>query len=351
MTARRKRRLPPIVIAAGLMIGVSGGAIAAANQANEQLAGTCPAAFEARPGKNSGFQSGGADREFHAYLPADIDSAPRPRPVFVALTGTVEEEDRFAATNADLDALTDEGWIVLAPIRQCTTLGINCNGPGRGGWVWEPWNDGTPRPRSDVGPDGEFVVSMVQCVARKWPVARNSIYVGGISAGGTFTNRLLTYRSEFFAGGINASGMWYVDNAAVAAEPARIVTGRCCPVPLPPMNPAIVINLFGGPTDIWGCPGPACSDYRPNVQAASNYYASQENVVTISCTGIHGHRWPRGAAYQENLENREGFNRWAAATLRSHPKDSDPSQFRMTPPPAPYTCVRGRYTDLYPIAK
>jgi hypothetical protein len=47
MTARRKRRLPPIVIAAGLMIGVSGGAIAAANQANEQLAGTCPAAFEA----------------------------------------------------------------------------------------------------------------------------------------------------------------------------------------------------------------------------------------------------------------------------------------------------------------
>lgn len=319
--------------------------------AADPLPAACPANFEAAAGRNSGFPSGGMQREFIVYLPADIASRQEPRPVFVALTGTVEEEDRFAATNANLDALTADGWIVLAPIRQCTTLGINCNGGGRNGWGWEPWNDGTRTALPTVGPDGEFVVSMVTCAAKKWPVAADKIFVGGISAGGSFTNRLLTYRSDFFAGGINASGMWYVNNAEVEAEPAKIVTGRCCPVPLGTMKPAIVISLFGGPTDIWGCPGPACSDYRPNVQAASNYYASQKDVVTISCTGVHGHRWPRGEAYMENRENREGFNRWAAATLLSHPKGSDPAKFKMTPPPAPYSCVQGRYTDLYPVVR
>ena len=334
-----------------MMLAVTGRDGWAAPQVPGQLAGLCPQAFEPVAGKNSRFRSGGMDREFHVYLPADIATRREPRPLFVALTGTVEDEHQFAATNANLDALTDDGWIVMAPIRQCTTAGINCNGGGRNGWVWEPWNDGTRVPQSDVGPDGEFVISMVTCAARKWPVAADRIYVGGISAGGSFTNRLLTYRSDFFAGGINASGMWYVNNAEVVAEPGRIVTGRCCPVPLRTMAPAIVISLFGGPTDIWGCPGPACSDYRPNVQAASNYYASQDRVVTISCSGIHGHRWPRGAAYMDNRENRDAFNRWAAATLLSHPKGSDPATFRMTSPPPPYTCVRGRYADLYPVPK
>jgi poly(3-hydroxybutyrate) depolymerase len=278
--------------------------------------GTCPANFTPRAGENTGFLSEGNLRNFHLLLPEDLST---PRPLFVALTGTVQPEPAFLEQSG-LDGLTEQGWIVVAPVRRCAQAGTNCSfGPGDDGRAWEPWFDATVgRPTDDEGPDVRFVEEIVSCVAANYAVDSRRIYNGGISAGGTFPYRLLSFRSELFAGGVPASGTWYSGNSV----PASPVT----------MDPSIVILIWGGATDIWPLQNPLV-DYGPETKAASVWFAAQPNVVTVSCSGEHGHRWP------------PQMTDWLAETLLSHPKGTPTSSFVLRDPPEGFSCVLGPYTD------
>ncbi|MET0340410.1 MAG: PHB depolymerase family esterase [Polyangiales bacterium] len=256
------------------------------------------------------FPVGGKNRRFHV-IPAKAGTGPRP--VFVSLTGTVQEETAFARQSG-LDRLAEAGWTVLAPVRSCSQEARSCNQLGTDGRIWEPWYDGTTPLTDDAGPDVAFVDAMVRCVATAFPTAKDAIYAGGISAGGTFTNRNLTFNSELFAGGVPASGNW-----TYGAPPKTPKT----------MDSAIMIVLWGGPTDTWGQSPP----YAGETKATSAYYAKQPNVVTVSCSGTHGHMWPPAATP------------WIAETLLSFKKGSDPKAFKLKTPPAGLTCVLGEYTD------
>ncbi len=279
------------------------------------LEGSCPVGFAPRPGENVAFVSDGVGREFYVLLPDDLSE---PRPIFVSLTGTVQPELNFAA-QSELDQLPDDGWIVAVPVRTCSQNGTNCNGFGRDGRIWEPWWDGSATgPIDDEQVDVRFVEAMVRCIATEWQVDADRIYVGGISAGGSFTNRNLNFNSDFFAGGVPASGNWY--NGLV--EPATPIT----------MDGSVVIIIWGGPTDKWPPTNPI-ADYDPETKMASIYYAAQPNAVTVSCTGSHGHIWPTA------------MTAWLAETLLSHPKGSAPADFVLTEPPAGFSCVVGEYTD------
>jgi poly(3-hydroxybutyrate) depolymerase len=279
-----------------------------------QLSGACPAGFTPATGENRGFSSDGVDRVFHVMPPMDAGT---PRPLFVSLTGTVQPELDFAAQSG-LDQLPASGWIVAAPVRNCSQNGTPCAAGGMDGRIWEPWYDGTI-PRSDEeGPDVRFVESMVRCIATKWQVDAKRIYVGGISAGGSFTNRILTFNSQLFAGGVPSSGNWYGGSAA--------------PVSPTTMDSTVVIIIWGGPTDVWPATNPL-ANYDPETKQAAAYYAAQPNTVTVSCTGSHGHIWPTA------------MTPWLAQTLLSHPKGTPTSSFKLTPPPAGFSCVIGEYTD------
>lgn len=71
-------------------LAVCVGAWAAENSPNtEGWAATCPTGFAPQVGLNSGFFSDGAPRQFHVLLPDDLST---PRPVFVALTETVQRQ-------------------------------------------------------------------------------------------------------------------------------------------------------------------------------------------------------------------------------------------------------------------
>jgi poly(3-hydroxybutyrate) depolymerase len=192
-------------------------------------------------------------------------------------------------------------------------------------------------------------------VATKWPVDQRRLFVGGISSGGTMTNRALTFRSDFWAGGMPVSGEWYVTRddgtswgaddfsarrAAVAADPTKIFQGRVGPFPLKAtVDPMIVITVWGGATDLWNCSGVLCADYRPTTQVGSNYWSSMPDVVHVACSTTDGHQWP--------TINRDAFNLWALTTLSSHPKGTPKASFTLTPPPAGYTCKLGVFTDHY----
>jgi poly(3-hydroxybutyrate) depolymerase len=279
------------------------------------LVGSCPSGFQPVAGQNDGFPSDGVERIFHVLLP---DEVVEPRPLFVSLTGTVQRELDFAAQSG-LDQLPKDGWIVAAPVRTCSQNGTNCAQIGSDGRIWEPWFDGTiGGPSDDEGPDVRFVEAMVRCIAERWRVDANRIYVGGISAGGSFTNRSMTFNSDLFAGGVASSGNWYMGLAAPATPRA--------------MDRSIVIVIWGGPNDVWP-PNNPIANYDPETRLASMYYAAQPEVVTLSCTGSHGHIWPTV------------MTQWLAETLLAHPKGTDPAEFRLTPPPSGFGCVLGEYTD------
>lgn len=325
---------------------------------------SCPEGFEPKAGLNAGFPHEGMMRAF-IVVPAKGQTGPAP--VWVPLTGTVEPTTAnltLARSGANA-RLADAGYTVIAPVRQCAGQDPDvgrapCDGPGSDGWNWKPWNDGRAgnasgdKWKNDQGPDSRFFEAMVRCVGTKFPVDPARLFIGGISAGGTVTNRVLTFNSDFWAGGMPISGEWYVTNddgsflsfndarQAVMMNPARVYQGRVGPYPLPKtLSPLIVITVWGGEKDLWDCGPPAglCADYRPSTQAGSNYFASIPSVVHISCSAQHGHMWPQ--------VNTQEFNLWALRTLASHPKGSDPASFRLTPPPEGYACRTGPFTDHY----
>jgi len=311
------RGLAWAAIALGFAVGGCGGGSGGGTSARAvALEGSCPAGFEPGAGENRGFVSDGKERVFHV-LPPD-GASDDPRPLFVSLTGTVQQELDFAAQSG-LDELPSDGWIVAAPVRTCSQNGTNCAQIGSDGRIWEPWYDGTiAGPSEDEGPDVRFVEAMVRCIATRWPVDAERIYVGGISAGGSFTNRNLTFNSGFFAGGVVSSGNWY-GGLAAPGEPRH-------------MDHSLAIVIWGGPNDVWPATNPI-SNYDPETEQAALYYAAQPDVITVSCTGSHGHIWPTA------------MTPWLVKTLLSYPKDADPAGFELTEPPAGFSCVLGPYTD------
>lgn len=302
--------VPPAAGGAATSPSVAGAAAAPVTAPGGALMGVCPAGFTPKPGMNTDFPAGAGGRSFNASVPAASDG---PAPVFVSVTGTVQEETAFAM-QAGLSSLSQSGWIVLIPFRSCAQEGRTCNAMGMDGRVWEPWYDGTAPRGDDAGPDVAFIDAMVRCAASAWPVAADKIYLGGISAGGSFTNRNLTFNSKLFAGGVAASGNW-----TYGVPPASPM----------PMDSSIVIVVWGGPDDMW----PGSPPYSEETKAAAEYYAAQPNVVTLACSGMHGHMWPAAATP------------WMMETLLSHPKGSDPAKFVLKPPPSGLSCVVGAYTD------
>lgn len=324
----------------------------------------CPDGFEVKAGLNTNFPSDGIMRAFVVVPPKTGSGA---APVWVPMSGTVESANSnlFVERSGANARLADHGFMVIGPVRQCAEqdpdVGLaQCDGPGSNGWNWKPWNDGRASSavgdkwKTDAGPDSRFFEAMVRCVGTKFPLDAKRLFIGGISAGGTVTNRVLTFNSDFWAGGMPLSGEWYVTaddgsplsfNAgrdAVQAAPTKIHQGRIGPHPLPSkLDPLVVITMWGGEKDIYNCGGTIglCADYRPSTQAGSNYFSSMPNVVHVACTGDQGHTWPK--------TNRDAFNLWALQTMASHPKGADPKKFKLTAPPQGYSCKVGPYTDHY----
>ena len=324
----------------------------------------CPPGFDLKEGLNTNFPSDGRQRAFIVVPPKNPRGA---APAWVPMVGTVEASNwnLYVPRSGNNAKLADAGYMVIEPIRECADQDPNlaagpCNGPGRDGWSWNPWHEGRAptaagdRFKTDAGPDVRFLEAMVRCVGTKWPLDAKRLYLGGISSGGTMTNRALLFDSAFWAGGMPISGEWYATRddgssmpflqarAMVAADPTKIYQGRVGPFPLARrLEPMIVITVWGGDRDKWDCGPPIgpCSDYRPTTQAGSNYFSSMPNIVHVACSAEHGHSWPQ--------VNTDAFNLWALQTLASHPKGTRASAFTLTAPPEGYRCRLGRFTDHY----
>ncbi|MEW5686711.1 MAG: hypothetical protein AB1942_17475 [Pseudomonadota bacterium] len=365
MPMRSELKLLGLAAFAGLLAGGAGAPAASAKApaAAPNVTWECPDGYQVKEGLNVDFPHRGEKRAFYVH-PAKGRAGPAP--VWVPLTGTVESTyaNLNVARSGANALMADKGFTVIGPVRRCADQdpmlgGGACNGPGKEGWNWMPWREGRAASaageawKTDEGPDSTFFEAMIKCVGTRFPLDASRFYIGGISSGGTMTNRALTFRSDFWAGGLPISGEWYVsrdDGAplsfdaarqAVIDAPAKINQGRVAPFPLKDdLAPMIVITVWGGEKDIWHCGQVLCADYRPSTQAGSNYFSSQRKVVHVACSATHGHMWPQ--------VNTQAFNLWALTTLASHPKGSDPRRFKLPPPPEGYSCKLGRFDNLYP---
>jgi outer membrane protein assembly factor BamB/predicted esterase len=319
-------------------------------------AAACPNGYTIKDGLNNGFEVDGRKRSFYIY-PAKTGTGARP--VFVALTGTVEPEQDFL-NHSMLNAAPDLGYTLIAPVRICSALGLGdgsqCNTGSvltQDGRTWEPWFDGVAASNieqyKDEGTDVRLIEQIVRCATKNYDIDQGRIFIGGISAGGTLTNRALTFKSDFFAGGAPASGEWYrTDGADISVENVgdAVIEGRAAPRPLnksiDALDSSINIVLWGGETDKWYSSGNMLANYNPSTKLAANYYASQEKVLTVSCTHnlnyvtqAAGHVWPR---------NQEITN-WILTTLASHPKGTPKQTFHLPTTPSGLSCKLGSYSD------
>lgn len=272
--------------------------------------GDCPKGYAdggLGAGRHEGFASGDQDRAFELLLP---DEAPaEPSPLFVALTGTVQEERAFLEQSG-LDELPADGWTVVAPVRN------------ENGLVWGPWDAMRTPAMTGPNPDEAFVLDLVACISAHHAIDPARVFVGGISIGGTFVNYLLRRNSDVFAGGIAGSGN-------------LILTEPLDPEPLDPMT---VIVAWGGDGDQWiGCPDgrmgdeyadePGCvtADFVADAAAAIDLYSGEPAVRTIACQEDVGHIWISHATPY-----------WADL-LAASPKGTE-EPVELDEPPAPLEC-------------
>lgn len=260
----------------------------------------CPEAYQEdglEAGHHTRFESAGQQREMHLLLPEDLGE---PRPVFVALTGTVQSEPDFLAQSR-LDELVDEGWIVVAPVR-------NDNG-----LIWPPWDGMRSAGTEDQpNPDLEFLDDVVDCLGAHLPVDQDRIFIGGISIGGTMVNYVLQRRSDVYAGGIVGSGNYLTTE----------------PVDPEPLDDMAVIVAWGGESDVWsGCADGAmgedatqdsdeelCVDeisFVEDAARASQRYDGAPDVAQVACHMDIGHIWLSDATH------------YFAEILYDHPKGTD----------------------------
>ncbi len=255
-------------------------------------------------GLHEGLASGDQERSFHLLLPEG--EATELRPLFVSITGTVQEEADFMEQSG-LDQLPDDGWIVVAPVR-------NDNG-----LIWGPWDAMRTPDMTQPNPDSTLILDLVACLSAHQPVDPDRVFVGGISIGGTMVNHLLRQHSDVFAGGIVGSGNF------ILTEPPE-------PEPLDPMT---VIVAWGGDDDQWtGCPDgrmgaeyagePGCTsaDFVADAGAAARYYAEEPDVRLLACSEDVGHIWISHATPY-----------WAGILAASPKGTSEPIDVGTPPPP------------------
>lgn len=246
----------------------------------------CPAAYQSAgpvAGNNGSFDVAGQTRSFLLILPDA--SFTGPRPLFMGFNGTGESGPSFSQ-RAKLQDFADKGFIVLAP----SSAG--------NGTIWPVW-DSMHAPGEDPAENKDLALvdMLIQCTAAHYPMDKNRLYLGGHSAGGIMSNYVLQRRSDVFAGGIVASGVFSLTSPA---EPA-------------PLQPVFALVTWGGDNDEYsGGTGEVAVpeiNFVEQASIASVFYEAEANVGQANCHGDNfGHAWL------------DVVNGWMADQLLLHPK-------------------------------
>ncbi|MDB4937781.1 MAG: hypothetical protein JWP87_4753 [Labilithrix sp.] len=269
----------------------------------------CPDAYRDHApvsGLNADFVVSGQNRELVLILPPA--SFTGPRPLFIGFNGTSENGTKFA-TRAKLAEFAAKGFIVVVP-----------SSVGNGSY-WPIW-DAMRAPGNEGGPnkDLDLFDAIVGCTAAHFTVDKKRIFVGGHSAGGIFTNKVLRARSNVVAGGIVGSGVFSLTSNGTNA----------------PMDSTFVLVTWGGDNDAYHGTTPSGVNvpefsFVEQASLASTYYEAQPAVQQAYCRGNDlGHAWLP-------------INGWFIDALLAHPKGAGAVPLPPVPAGAPVVCSDAAY--------
>lgn len=269
----------------------------------------CPDAYRTAapvPGLNKDFVVSGQSRELVLILPPA--SFTGPRPLFIGFNGTSENGTKFAA-RAKLAEFAAKGFIVVVP----SSVGNGSYWP-----IWDAMR--APGKEGGANKDLELFDALVGCTAAHFSVDKKRIFVGGHSAGGIFTNKVLRARSNVVAGGIVGSGVFSLTSNGTTA----------------PMGSTFVLVTWGGDNDTYkgttpnGVNVPEFS-FVEQASLASIHYEAQPAVTQAYCRGNNvGHAWLP-------------INGWFIDALLAHPKGAAASPLPPVPAGAPVVCSDSAY--------
>ena len=278
----------------------------------------CPASYrQTAPvsGLNKDFLVSEQSREFVLILPPAAFTGPRP--LFIGFNGTSENGTKFA-TRAKLADFAAKGFIVVVP----SSVG--------NGSFWPIW-DAMRAPGEEGGDnkDLDLFDALVGCTAAHFSVDKKRIFVGGHSAGGIFTNKVLRSRSSVVAGGIVGSGVFSLTSNGTTA----------------PLDSTFVLVTWGGDNDAYKGTTPSGVNvpefsFVEQASLASKYYEAQPTVQQAYCRGNNlGHAWLP-------------INGWFIDALLAHPKGGGVVPLMPLPSGAPVVCSEDAYdvSPLRPIA-
>lgn len=289
--------------------GPSGGGDAAPERLPSDPMTACPDAYRASApvsGLNTGFVVAGQSRELVLILPPA--SFTGPRPLFIGFNGTSENGTKFA-TRAKLADFADKGFIVVVP----SSVGNGSYWP-----IWDAMR--APGKEGGANKDLDLFDALVGCTSAHFSVDKKRIYVGGHSAGGIFTNKVLRARSNVVAGGIIGSGVFSLTSSGASA----------------PMDATFALVTWGGDNDRYrgttpnGVNVPEFS-FVEQASLASTYYEAQPAVTQAHCRGNDlGHAWLP-------------INSWFIDALLAHPKGAAAAPLPPVPAGAPVVCSDAAY--------
>lgn len=271
----------------------------------------CPGAFKTTKlveGLNKPFPVAGQDREVLVLLPPP--SFTGPRPLFVGFNGTSENGQRFA-TRARLAELAAKGFVVLVP----SSVG--------NGAIWPIW-DAMRTPGNEALPnkDLELFDTLLACTAAHHAIDKTRIFVGGHSAGGIFTNKVLRARSNVVAGGVVGSGVFSLTASGASA----------------PLEDMFVVVTWGGDNDTYRGTTPSGVNvpefnFVEQASLASQHYEAQARVQQMYCRGNElGHAWLP-------------FNGWLADVLLAYPKGAPKTPAAKLPSSIPASCSESAFVQ------
>lgn len=240
--------------------------------------GSCPTL---REGVNSGFDSGGASREFRLVLPDEPVGAP---------------------------VLYTWHWLGGSAQLSMTTLGHDRLAAREGVIVVAPESDGHPYEWHSTdaptnNPDLTLFDDILACLHEEYAVDLGRIYSTGMSAGGLWTTYLTLFRADRLAATAPLSGGVYANGYTSPAQPIPVML------------------TWGGPSDTYG----PLSFHEASLDLSSGLQGDGHFVV--ECEHAMGHRVPPGAA------------EYTWRFLADHPKGIDPEPYlEGLPASFPETC-------------
>jgi poly(3-hydroxybutyrate) depolymerase len=269
----------------------------------------CPTSYrQTAPvsGLNTDFVVSGQSRELVLILPPATFTGPRP--LFIGFNGTSENGTKFAA-RAKLAEFAAKGFIVVVP-----------SSAGNGAF-WPIWDAMRPPGKeADPNPDLDLFDALVGCTAAHFSVDKKRIFVGGHSAGGIFTNKVLRARGGVVAGGIVGSGVFSLTSNGPAA----------------PLDSMFVLVTWGGDNDAYKGTTPSGVNvpefsFVEQASLASKYYEAQPALQQGYCRGNNlGHAWLP-------------INAWFIDALLAHPKGGAIVPLQPAPTGAPVACSEAAY--------